>query len=138
MAQDQEFEFLTPEEIAALPVFPELESDDKCGGSDEADGSGARSWRGYVYIVTEKGNKNVFKVGLTGNPDKRRQDLQTGQPRKLIMTPVQVSDMAAAERDLLQAMGEKFGKADGGKEWFNGDVTHAKKVFTRIANKYRN
>ena len=136
MDEDQVFVFLTPEEIASLPAFPELESDDKCGGSDEADGNA--SGPGYAYLVAEEGSGKYFKVGRTVDPVKRLKALQTGHPRKLIMKPVPVSDMAAAERDLLQTMREKFCKADGGTEWFIGDVTHAKKVFTRIVNKYRN
>ena len=113
--------YKTPEEIAALPVFPELESD---GSSD----------KGYVYFVTESGGTSYFKVGRTGNPSTRLTNLQTGNPRRLSMNPQNVQNMAEVEARVLEAMREKFSSAGGGTEWFSGNVTQAEELFLSIVN----
>ena len=121
----EEFKGKTPEEIAALQVFPEPDQTD--GGSIAQDG------RGYVYFITEHGNTGYFKVGQTINPSKRRINLQTGNPRMLNMDLHVVSDMDAVEGRLLEAMAERYPKTSGGKEWFKGDVEEAYKLFLSIA-----
>ncbi|CAI8025919.1 hypothetical protein GBAR_LOCUS14940 [Geodia barretti] len=118
---EEEFKYKTPEEIAALPVFPEPEQTD--GGSFLGDG------QGYVYFITESGNTNYFKVGKTVDPNTRRMNLQTGSPRRLDMSPVCVSSMASAEARVLQVMRENYQSTDGGTEWFYGNVAQAKRLF---------
>ena len=120
----EEFKYKTPEEIAALPVFPEPEQTDGrgCVGDGE----------GYVYFITESEGTSYFKVGQTVNPVKRRSDLQTGNPRVLDMNPVSVSSMGSTEARLLQAMREKYSQASGGTEWFSGNVAQAQKLFMSI------
>jgi hypothetical protein len=125
----EEFRYQTSEEIAALPTFPEPEA-------DETDGGKSAHSSGYVYFVTESGNENVFKVGRTVNPERRRKTLQTAQPEKLNMKYVKVSDMANTERDLLKAMKKWFSQACGGKEWFYGDVGEAQDLFISTVDGY--
>ena len=124
----KEFVGKTPEEIAALPVFPEpgqatVQTD---GGTIAADGPG------YVYFITESGHTNYFKVGKTGDPKTRCMNLQTGNPRKLKMDPHQVANMDTVEKRVLKAMTDKYGKTNGGKEWFSGDVAEAYNLFLTI------
>jgi hypothetical protein len=120
----KEFVGMTPEEIAALPVFPEPGQTD--GGTVQTDGGTiAADGRGYVYFMTESGNNNYFKVGKTVNPNTRRGNLQTGNPRKLKMEAFKVARMGAAEKRVLKAMTAKYGKTNGGKEWFSGNVEEA-------------
>ena len=119
--------YKTLEEIAALPVFPELEQTD--GGSSFV--TGPPSGPGYVYFVTESGGTSYFKVGRTGNPSTRLSNLQTGNPRRLSMNPQNVQNMAEVEARVLKAMREKYSSAGGGTEWFSGNVTQAEKLFLK-------
>ena len=132
MAQEQTkmtkkvFVGMTVEEIAALPVFPEPEQTD--GGTIAAAGPG------YVYFITEDGDTSYFKVGQTVNPNTRRINLQTGNPRKLKMEARKVANMDTVEKRLLQAMTAKYSKTTGGKEWFSGNVAEAYNLFLTIVN----
>ena len=85
----------------------------------------------YVYLITESTTK-YFKVGQSGDPEKRLGELQTGNPRDLkLHFKKQVTDMAKAEDQLLQKLREKnsgFKPCGGGTEWFSGDVTKAKEM----------
>ena len=136
MASDEEFSFMTLEEIKALPVFPET----NLGGGDDTDAPS----QGYVYLIEEV-NQDVrapkrFKVGKTVNPDKRLSDLQTGNPQKLDMRFDEVKDMNACEKELLNALQNYKCKLGGGTEWFTAQpnqVGNLKGNFTRIINKYQ-
>jgi hypothetical protein len=95
----EEFKYHTPEEIAALPVFPEPESG--ADGGIRADGDRASpATPGYVYFIIESGGA-FFKVGRTGHPKNRLVNLQMGNPRWLRMRMERVSDMVAVEARLL-------------------------------------
>ena len=120
MAEEQEFGYQTEEEIAALPTFPEPET-------DETDGPA--SGPGYVYFVTESGYN--FKVGRSVNPKRRRKSLQRERDGELKMKYVPVSNMLAAENRLLDAMRGRFTQEPGTTEWFYGNVAEAERVFTR-------
>ena len=100
---------------------------------DETDGGS------HVYLVWQD-RTNDFKVGRTTNPIKHLRNLQTGNPKPLLMFFKPVSNMVAAERDLKAAM-KQFCKGDlgGGTEWFKakpGDKTKVEEEFMRIAKKY--
>ena len=138
MASDEEFTFLTLEEIKALPVFPET----NLGGGDDTDDPGLN--QGYVYLIKEDNQDSTapkrFKVGKTVNPDKRLSDLQTGNPQKLDMRPEEVEDMNACEKELLNALKNYKCKLGGGTEWFTAQpnqVGNLKANFTRIVRKYQ-
>ena len=80
------------------------------------------------------------KIGRTTNPVKRINNLQTGNPKKLSMVYMPVTNMVAAERDLKVAM-KQFckGGLGGGTEWFKakpGDKKKVEEEFMRIAKKY--
>ena len=84
---------------------------------------GVSNDEGYVYCIAEyeDGRKTgYFKIGTTNNPDKRLQDLQTGNPRELKIwkEPLLVSQRLDAEKAAHAAV-EKY-KVDqgGGTEWF--------------------
>jgi hypothetical protein len=128
----QEFVGMTPEEIAALPVFPEPE--ETGGGTVTTDGGTiVADGRGYVYFMVESnGDTGYFKVGKTVDPNTRRMNLQTGNPRELRMEPHQVANMNAVENRLKEAMAARYHRTDGGTEWFSGDVTEAYNVFLAI------
>ena len=123
---------MTPEEIAALPVFPEPEQTDggtvqTNGGTIDADDPG------YVYFMIESGPTSYFKVGRTVNPKIRAGNLQTGNPRELTMQAIEVPQMKVEDR-LKEAMAAKYNRANGGKEWFSGNVAEAYKLFLAIVN----
>ena len=123
---------MTPEEIAALPVFPEPGQAD--GGTVQTDGGTiVADGRGYVYFMIESnGDTGYFKVGKTVDPNTRRMNLQTGNPRKLRMEPCKVAYMGAVERRVKQVMAANYNKTDGGKEWFSsGDVNKAYYLFLK-------
>lgn len=136
MASDEEFSFLTLEEIEALTVFPEITQE----GGDDTDGPR----RGYVYLIEEvnqdgRAPKN-FKVGQTVNPSKRFSDLQTGNPRKLNPRPEVVKNMDACENELLSALSYYRCTLGGGTEWFTAQpnqIRNLKATFTRIVRNYQ-
>ena len=115
------FEYQTPEEISQLPVI---------GGDDETDGSASEP--GYVYLMWEDGTKN-FKIGRTNNPERRRRELQTGNSRNLPMRYVPVSNMAAAEGAVKNAMKLHCKHIqEGGKEWFRPERGDSKEYAEQI------
>ena len=124
------FKRLSPEELAALPVYREEEEE----GSDETD-SGTYSGKGYIYIAFASGT-NDFKIGRTGNILRRKQQLQTGNPNELEMYAVEVSSMTGAEGKLKKEMKSSFEKPDGGSEWFSGNVDKAIDIFEKTATPY--
>ncbi|CAI8056480.1 hypothetical protein GBAR_LOCUS30779 [Geodia barretti] len=129
----KEFVGMTPEEIAALPVFPEPE--ETGGGTVTTDGGTiVADGRGYVYFITESGHTSYFKVGKTGDPNTRCMNLQTGNPRKLKMEARKVANMDTVEKSVLQAMAARYSKTTGGREWFSGDVAGAYNLFLTIVN----
>ena len=137
MAQEQTkttkkvFVGMTPEEIAALPVFPEPGQTDR--GTVQTYGvTAAADGPGYVYFMIESGDTGYFKIGRTVDPNTRRMNLQTGNPRELRMEPHQVANMNAVENRLKEAMAARYHRTDGGTEWFSGDVTEAYNVFLTI------
>ena len=132
----REFQYKTVEEIAALPVYPEPESDAERSSRVQADG-GSPSSPGYVYFLSETGGTNYFKIGRSGTPNKRYSDLQTGNPRLLRMNPEFVNNMLRLEQQLHRAMAARYPRGDGGTEWFlaeTGGLGPAQQIFMRIIN----
>ena len=74
---------------------------------------------GYVYLIDDKGTE-YFKVGLTGNIERRLKELQREFGDNLYYRViVKVSDKQAAENDVLSAMRERYEQCeDRGREWF--------------------
>lgn len=104
--------YQTPEEVAQLPVFTE-----PVASGDEVDGP--RSAEGYVYLIWPSNSYTCFKVGLTGNPNGRLQQLQSANPYELIPTFARVSNMQEAENALKRIMKQHFRfDLGGGTEWF--------------------
>jgi hypothetical protein len=94
----QEFVGMTPEDIAALPVFPEPGQADRATVQTDGGGTIVADGRGYVYFMVESnGDTGYFKVGKTVDPNTRRMNLQTGNPRELRMDPCKVAYMDAVE-----------------------------------------
>ena len=93
--------------------------------------------QGYVYFVQQNDTKYI-KVGRTKHPKNRLTNLQTGNPRKLKMCCKRVSDMYAAEDELLEKMDDLNNqKIRGGTEWFHVyDLERAKMVFMDVARKF--
>jgi hypothetical protein len=133
----ESFKYKTLEEIGALQVYPEPEA--AVGGSIEPD-AGSYSSPGYVYFMSETGGTDYFKVGLTSDPRSRYGNLQTGNPRRLMMNLVWVPSMLDFERQLLAAMSQRYRQGDGGREWFlalPGGIGQAEHLFMAVIDSYR-
>ena len=106
--ESDEFIFLSYEELVKKQDFTE-----------EIDGKA-----GYIYIIKEIDFNSTgfinYKVGQSGDPQKRIQDLQTGNLRKLkIAYPAtRVNDMNQAERDIHKALSSYKSQEGGGREWY--------------------
>lgn len=90
-----------------LPIYNE--GDDTDGGEPE------------IYVAMENPDPGAesynCKVGRSTNVDKRRDDLQTGNPRELrIAGKYPVSDAVGAERAAHEALEENYDRIHG--EWF--------------------
>ncbi len=69
--------------------------------------------QGYVYAITEEGCGEFVKLGYSVNPAKRVAELQTGNPRKLVLLGFK-KGTPADER----ALHAKYIKANVLQEWF--------------------
>lgn len=71
----------------------------------------------FVYFIHEKSNNNCFKIGKTENhPADRMEQLQTGNPRKLVIYRwIQIPDHSTAEEYLHIRFKEYHIRG----EWFN-------------------
>ena len=89
-------------------------------------GIGGEKKKGFVYVIKEirpPGNIDIgpqlYKFGQSENPDTRRNNLQTGNARRLeIIATKQVSDMTAAEGTLRTDFEPHMCRWGGGTEWF--------------------
>lgn len=74
-----------------------------------------------VYLMREQ-NMTYYKVGRAKDPQKRLSDLQTGNPRKLILVCyVEVQD-GKKEKEVQEKLKEYQANLGGGTEWFNLDT----------------
>ena len=99
---------------------------------------------GDVYLIREKPEKTAvvvhYKVGQSNDREKRKSDLQTGNPRNLeFSSAFEVNDMNKAERAAKAALGEYKCTLGGGIEWFTASVgdeekTLVKKFEVAVAN----
>ena len=125
--------FLSPDEINALPWSPDPDHD--LNGTGRVYGGGGSCQ--YVYSIREEplrsDAKNVYwKVGRTSDPEKRLSNLQTGNPRKLQINAVEVTNMVTAEAALFRALEKYQYDLGGGTEWFKVDNEKAfKSQFTK-------
>lgn len=123
----EQLECLTFEEISQRTEFE--------GGGDETDGA-SHDGPGFIYIIWEEGT-TYFKCGRSNKPSKRLGDLQTGNPRRLTISPKPVTVMSSAENDLLKVMDKDFASGfGGGKEWFRGNKDKAQTIINEVAKKY--
>lgn len=72
----------------------------------------------YVYVISEKGT-NYYKLGLTKNRSENRcSQLQTGNPRDLIVLyEFSAPDRYAAEDDMKKQLA-RYKVDGGGDEWY--------------------
>lgn len=77
----------------------------------------------YIYFITETSKKkgtSPVKIGYSNDPERRRLDLQTGNPRELklvISIPFDTEDLAReAEKTFQWLAGKKHRSLTG--EWF--------------------
>ena len=121
-------EELTLEEIESLPWFPD---------------TALVQEEGYVYLIVENPDNSpnfYFKIGYSVDPNKRHDNLQTGNPRKLALVySRQVKDHVACEGKLKNALKNYKSTLGGGTEWYTASINNAKYlrgIFTRTVNKY--
>ena len=111
---------ISDSELCALKVYPK----DVNVSAEDVD---ANVTPGYVYVIQESIEGEAtgcYKVGMSGDPYKRRSDLQTGNVRRLDFTRAdEVTDMRSAEDAAQKALTEEGYSVDlgGGKEWFFAD-----------------
>ena len=98
---------------------------------------------GYLYIV-QMGDILYFKYGITVDPKNRLKNLQTGNPRKLVMKYRAVAKMLPAENDFKVRIEKNYalpGGVNGGQEWFKikkDDEQHVVDCFNRVCRKHEN
>lgn len=73
-----------------------------------------------VYFIGIVGRKNLFKIGVSKNCEKRIKQLQTGNPDKLYIYRIEATDQPY----ILESMLHRKYKSNhynegGGTEWFN-------------------
>lgn len=76
----------------------------------------------YIYVMAEEGTK-YYKIGLSKNrAEKRRSQLQTGNPRDItILYEFSAPDRFAAESAIEKQLA-KFMTPSGGNEWYEFDT----------------
>ena len=74
---------------------------------------------GYVYVAKHKTKPGHIKIGMTGSPDQRNQNLQGGSPGKPIeiVKSVFVDDMRAVEKAFHAMLKQSLIPDE--REWFN-------------------
>ena len=119
-------EELTLEESESLPWFP-----DTALVQEER----------YVYLIEEDNlgaGATNFKIGRSDDPDTRRTNLQTGNPRRLTLVNYrEVTDPVACEGILKNHLSGYHSTLGGGTEWYTvrSDRTSSfKGFFTRTVN----
>ncbi len=72
---------------------------------------------GFIYLIEAQGSNNLYKIGLTRNPDRRLQQLNSSQsPFHLnFIKVIQVQDMASSETTLHKQFSAY---ATDKNEWF--------------------
>lgn len=118
---------LTDSEIDALEIYQDPPEDVDVSTKTRVDVDGGEAYLGYVYVVREEINgqaTGLHKVGRSGNPRERRQNLQTGNYRYLNLAKTYlVTDMVRAEaaaRHALRRYHEQL--PGGGTEWYGVNV----------------
>lgn len=71
----------------------------------------------YLYFICHLPYDNQVKIGISKNPSKRLAQLQTGNPNKLILYHVVISDNITQLETTLHNICKDL-QRDGGKEWF--------------------
>ena len=119
------------EETDSLPAFPETAVE--------------QLFDGYVYLLEEanpdNGPNRYFKIGFSVDPNERRDQLQTGNPRELSLVYSRlVRNHVACEGRVKVALVNYKCPHGGGTEWYiahgNDRVRTLKAVFTRTVNQY--
>ncbi len=79
----------------------------------------------YIYVLAEEGT-NFFKIGLTKNrAEKRRSQLQTGNPRDItVLYEFSATDRFAAESAIEKKLAKHM-KPGGGDEWYEFETLDA-------------
>lgn len=115
---------LIDSEIDALEIYPDPPEDVDVSTKTKVDVDGGEAYLGYVYVLREEINgraTGLHKVGRSGNPRQRRQNLQTGNYRylQLVANPYLVNDMVRAEAAARYALfGYHVQLQGGGTEWY--------------------
>ena len=95
---------------------------------------------GYLYIV-RMGDTLCFKYGITVDPKNRLKNLQTGNPKRLVMKYRAVARMLPAENDFKERIEKNnaLGGVNGSQEWFKirgDDEQNVMDCFNRVCRKH--
>ena len=98
---------------------------------------------GYVYLIREENladdEPTNFKIGRSSDPQTRLSNLQTGNPRKLLLVKRwRVPNPVACEGILKVRLSGYKSPLGGGTEWFTvrSDQATFIRLFTRYVNQY--
>lgn len=95
----------------------------------------------YVYIFSpgwkfeREGNKKVFKVGITKNPEDRLNTFKTAYPCDVHMLTFKFfsAEMARAQEKKIHRYYRKYMTKGGGTEWFLAPVEVMYEIHYRLA-----
>ena len=93
--------------------------------------------KGYIYIISQvdgipANRKSYYKVGVSKDPDKRRDELQTGNPLLLVVEEKkEVENMHRAEETVHDEL-EYSDFVLGGTEWFYCTLNRALKAMENV------
>lgn len=82
----------------------------------------------FVYLIAETGDAPMVKIGVAINPKSRLDQLQTGNPRKLILHRQYGCPTKSMAHDLERISHEKLSSFRLKGEWFNCAVQEARWV----------
>lgn len=131
---------LTDSEIDALKSYPDPPEDVDVSTKARVDVDGDVTYRGYIYVFREEKNgkaTGLYKVGRSGNPPVRRNNLQSGNYRYLHITKTYlVDDMVGAEaaaHRALRRLGYHVQLPGGGTEWYGVNRNQEIKFYDDLA-----
>ena len=130
---------LTDSDIDALKSYPEPPEDVDVTTKARVDVDGDIPCPGYIYVFREELKKKkatgFYKVGRSGNPSVRRQNLKAGNYRYLNIAEIYlVDDVVRAEAAAHHALiGYHVQVPRGGTEWYRVNSNQENEFYDVLA-----